>query len=187
MQNPRLATRYAKSLIGLSIERNELEKVYNDMLYLQALAKASREFIVLLKSPVVPIDKKLAVVNALTAGKIGELTTAFNKLLITKGREAYLPEIINTFIEQYKSFKKIHTIKLTTATPVSEELRNEIVRKVKSETAFENIELSAEVKEELIGGFVLQIGDTLVDASIAFDLNAIRKQFQNNDFVYNIR
>ncbi|MEJ7683572.1 MAG: F0F1 ATP synthase subunit delta [Segetibacter sp.] len=55
---PRLAGRYAKSLIDLAVERNYLEEVYKDMLYLQAVCKASREFVVLLKSPVIPIDKK---------------------------------------------------------------------------------------------------------------------------------
>jgi F-type H+-transporting ATPase subunit delta len=50
-----------------------------------------------------------------------------------------------------------------------------------------NIELTTEVDEDLIGGFVLEIGDTLVDASVAYDLNAIRKQFLNNDFIYKIR
>ena len=50
-----------------------------------------------------------------------------------------------------------------------------------------NIELNATVDESLIGGFVLQVGDTLVDASIAYDLNVISKQFLNNDFIYKIR
>ncbi len=50
-----------------------------------------------------------------------------------------------------------------------------------------NIELTAVVDENIIGGFVLQIGNTLVDASIAYDLNAIKKQFLNNDFIYKIR
>jgi F-type H+-transporting ATPase subunit delta len=187
MQNPRLSARYAKSIIGLAIERNELEKVYEDMLYLQGLIKASREFVVLIKSPVVTADKKQIVIDALTTGKISELTHGFIRLLVNKSRESNLPEIISAFIEQYKQFKNIHTIKLTTATPVSEELKNEIVKQVRSQTAFQNIDLATEVKEDIIGGFVLQIGDTLVDASISYDLNEIRKQFLNNDFVYNIR
>jgi F-type H+-transporting ATPase subunit delta len=51
----------------------------------------------------------------------------------------------------------------------------------------QNIELEAVVNEDLIGGFVLEAGDKLVDASIAYDLKQIARQFENNDFIYKIR
>jgi F-type H+-transporting ATPase subunit delta len=50
-----------------------------------------------------------------------------------------------------------------------------------------NVELEAVVKEDIIGGFVLEAGDRLIDASIAYDLREVRKQFLNNDFIYKIR
>ncbi len=187
MLNPRLATRYAKSLIGLSIERGQLDQAHNDMRYIQAVTKSNADFVALLRSPIIASDKKESILEAVTKGKIGELSTAFIRLLIRKGRESNLPEIAHAFIEQYKENQQIHTVKLTTATPVSEEVKKEIVEKVKSQSGMKNIELSTVVDEDLIGGFVLQIGDTLVDASIAYDLNAIKKQFLNNDFIYKIR
>ena len=187
MLNPRLAGRYAKSLIDLAIERNELETVYKDILFLQEVCNNSREFVALMKSPVIDIDKKEKVFAAVTKGRISELTASFHHLLIRKGREANFPEIIQAFISQYNKYKGIHIIKLTTAAPVSEELKQEIVSKVQSQTSMKKIELRTEVKEDLIGGFVLEMGDMLVDASISYDLKAIRKQFLNNDFIYKIR
>jgi ATP synthase, F1 delta subunit len=187
MPNPRLAARYAKSLIDLAGEKNQLETVYNDMLYLQALCKSSREFTALLRSPVVKPDKKEAIVGAVTNGKVSELTSAFNRLLINKGRESNLPEIIVAFIKQYKELKGIHTIRLTTATPISEEVKKQIISRVQSQSHMQHIDLVTEVNDDIIGGFVLEIGDQLVDASIAYDLNKIKTQFLNNDFIYKIR
>lgn len=187
MPNPRLAARYAKSLIDLANERNQVEPVYNDMLFLQALCRDSRDFLMLLRSPVVKADKKIAIVLAVTKGKISELTDSFNRLMITKGRESYLPEISSAFIDQYKHQKGIHTIKLTTAVPVTEDVKKQIIGAVQKQTNLSNIELTATVNEDIIGGFVLEIGDTLVDASIAYDLNKIKAQFMNNDFIYKIR
>lgn len=187
MPNPRLAARYAKSLIGLANEKNQVEPVYKDMLFLQMLCKESRDFLVLLRSPIVKADKKVAIVEAVTKGKIGELTAAFNRLLINKGRESILPEIITSFIDQYKQQKGIYTIKLTTAVPVSEDMKNQIIGQVQKQTNMNNIDLKASVNEEIIGGFVLEIGDQLIDASIAYDLNKIKSQFMNNDFIYKIR
>lgn len=187
MKNPRLAGRYAKSLIDLAVEKNELEKVYADMQYLQAVCKVSKEFVGLLKSPIIPIDKKSGALKAVTNGKISELTTAFNQLLINKNREFYLPEIINAFIDQYNAIKGIHKVKLTTATPISEEMKASIVNKMKSETKLQQIELETAVNEELIGGFVLEFNNNLVDASVQRDLRDVRKQFEKNVYVQQIR
>src|SRR5215207_2019454 len=119
MSNPRLAYRYAKSIIDLSQEKGQLEEVFNDMLFLQKIIKENRDLLVLLRSPVITADKKLKVVEAVTTGRVTEITALFNKLLITKGRESALPEVIGSFIQQYKELKSIHTVKLTTATPIS--------------------------------------------------------------------
>jgi F-type H+-transporting ATPase subunit delta len=187
MLNPRLAGRYAKALLDLAIEKGMLEAVNDDMLYLQQISRTNKDFVNLLKSPVISSEKKVAILGAVTAGKIGELTNSFISLLIRKGRELNLPEIANAFVEQYKTYNNIYSVKLTTAHPISDTLKQEIVDKVKSQTEMQNIALTTETNEELIGGFVLEVGGTLVDASIAYDLNTIRKQFLNNDFIYKIR
>ncbi len=188
MQNPRLAGRYAKSLMDLAIEKNELESSYNDMLLLQNIFRNNREFVTVMRSPVILPDKKQEIFKAVAqGGRISQLTTLFYQLLVRKSREASFPEIVNAFIDQYKLHKNIHTVKLTTAKPVSEEVKQEIIRKVQGQNPLKNIELKTEVKEDLIGGFVLEMGDLLVDASIAYDLKEIKKQFLNNDFIYKIR
>ena len=78
-------------------------------------------------------------------------------------------------------------MRLTTALPVSDALKNEIVAQVKKTGGFDNIELQEVVDPAIIGGFVLQAGDQLIDASISYDLKNIARQFENNDFIYKIR
>jgi F-type H+-transporting ATPase subunit delta len=187
MPNPRLAGRYAKSLIDLAIEKNQLDEVYQDMLFLQKVCSDNKDFVSMLKSPVISADKKEKILEAVTKGKVTVLTALFNKLLVKKGREKYLPEIAKAFIQQYKDHRNIFSVKLTTAVPVSEELKNAILNKIRTETAMQHLELDTAVQEDLIGGFVLEIGDQLVDASISYDLNNVRKQFRNNDFIYKVR
>ncbi|MBL7758150.1 MAG: ATP synthase F1 subunit delta [Chitinophagaceae bacterium] len=187
MPNPRLAARYAKSLIDLSIEKGQLEQVYQDMQWLQAACKGSRDFLNLLRSPVIKSDTKRKVLEAATAGKLSELTAGFIRLLVTKGRESNLPEITAAAINFYKQHKNIYTVQLTTATPVDSAVRAAIIEQVKKSAGVQHIELEEKVNPDIIGGFVLQLGDKLVDASIAYDLRAIAKQFDNNDFIYKIR
>ena len=187
MPNPRLANRYAKSLLDLSIERGQLEQVFADMKWLQSVCKSNPDFVNLLRSPIIKGDKKAKIIDAVTGGRVGELTAAFNRLLVNKNRESHLPEIITAFISQYKQHKNIYTVKLTTAVPVSEELKKTVVDHLRNNSDMKNIELETAVNSDLIGGFVLQAGDKLVDGSVAYDLKTIARQFENNDFIYKVR
>lgn len=187
MPNLRIASRYAKSLIDLATEKAALETVYGDMQFLQSVTSASREFVNLLRSPIVKADKKQAIINAIVNGKVGELTTAFIQLLVNKGREADLPEIIQAFIEQYNTVKGIHIAQLTTAVEVDEAVKQNIVNKLKADTGYNNVQLQTRVNPDLIGGFVLEFNNNLVDASVLRDLKDIRKQFAKNVYVSSIR
>ena len=141
MPNPRLASRYAKSLIDLSLEKGQLDQVYADMQWLQAVCRSNRDFVNLLRSPVIKADTKKKILGAITKGNISEITAAFNTLLITKSRESVLPEIINAFIAAYKVHKNIQVIKLTTASPVTDAVKKAIIEQVKKTAGFEKIEL----------------------------------------------
>lgn len=187
MQNPRLAGRYAKSLVVLAQEQNQLEAVYADMKYLQDVCKQSREFANVLRSPVIRNEVKEKVLTEVVSKNISLLSNSFLQLLVRKNREANLAEIAAAVIDQYNEIKDIHRVKLTTATPVSEELKTSIASKVKTDAGLANVELVTEVKESIIGGFQLEYKGNLIDASIARDLRDIQKQFQKNIYVQNIR
>ena len=187
MLNTRVASRYAKSLLDLAAEKGQMEEVHKDMLYLQELTKGSRDFLNLLRSPVIKADTKLKAIDAVTKGKVSDLTTAFIQLMTNKTREAVLPEIIVSFIRQYKDRKGIKTVKLTTAVAVSDNVKSQIISQLKKAGGFDNLELQEVVDPSIIGGFVLQTGDKLIDASISYDLRNVARQFENNDFIYKIR
>ncbi len=187
MNNPRLAGRYAKSLINLSVEQQNLDTVYADMKFLQSVCKSNKDFVAILKSPVIQSDKKEKIIESITSSRVTNLTTLFIRLLIRKTREMNLPEIAEAFISQYNSIKNIHKVKITTAVPMGSSLHDAIVDKVKSSSSMQNIELETAVEDELIGGFKLEMGDLLVDATILRDLNDVKKQFLSNEYIHKIR
>ena len=187
MKNPRLAYRYAKSILGLAVERNELEAVKDDMQLLAKICKENPEFTMVLDSPVIPASKKKSIIEAVLDGKVNEMTTLFIRLLLQKHRELNLPQIAQSFQEQYNVMHNIHKVIFTSAAPVSEELQQEIAKKIKADKQLENIEWEAHVDESLIGGFKLQLADLLIDASISNDLKDIKRQFMNNDYMHKLR
>ncbi len=187
MQNPRLAGRYAKSLVDLATELNQLDVVYADMKWLQRVNKGNADFTAVLRSPVIKPAVKEKIIDAVVTTKVNTTTASFVRLLVRKGRESNLPEIADAFVEQYNKLKNIYRVKLTTATPVGEDVKADIIAKIKSSTPLQNIELETAVEDELIGGFVLEMGDSLVDASILRDLKDIQKQFMDNQYIHKIR
>ncbi len=187
MPNPRLASRYAKALIDLAVEKEQLEQVFADIKWLDAICKSNRDFVNVLRSPIIKGEVKKKIIDVVTNGRISDITSKFIVLLVTKNRESNLSEMTTAFINAYKEHKNIHTVKLTTAIPANEKVKNALVSQIKKSAGIENIEVVEKVDPDLIGGFVLQIGDKLIDASVAYDLKAIAKQFDNNDFIYKIR
>jgi F-type H+-transporting ATPase subunit delta len=187
MLNPRLATRYAKSLLDIAVERGDLESIKADVDFLSRITKSSRELRSMLRSPIVNSDKKLVAMNTICKDRIGVITSAFIRLLITKNRENVLPEILEAFYDQYNELKGIHKVKFITAKPISDELRDGLLRKFKIDAHIEHVELSTEVREDIIGGFILEYDNKLIDASIIRGLRDVKRQFYRNDYMYNIR
>jgi F-type H+-transporting ATPase subunit delta len=183
MSVTRIATRYAKSLIDLAVEQGKLEQVSADMNTLSAAVK-NRDLYLFLKSPIIHADKKNAALDALFKGKIDSLTLAYLNLLVNKGREPYLPEIAAEFIAQYKTLKKITTVTVTSAEPLSEAVLNALKAKLlASDITSENLDVVTRVDPELLGGFVLEFDNKRYDASVAHKLDELRAQFSKNLFV----
>jgi F-type H+-transporting ATPase subunit delta len=187
MNNPRLAGRYAKSLIDLATEQNQLDAICADIKLIQRICKSNPDFVGVLQSPVIKPNVKGKIIESVLSTQVSTLTSAFISLLVRKGREINLPEIVNAFVEQFNAIRNIHQVKITTAVAMSDELKNSILDKVKSSTSLQNVELETAVKDELIGGFVLEMGGNLVDASIQRDLKDIKKQFMDNHYVHKLR
>ena len=187
MINPRLAQRYAKSLVDISREMNRLDEVRKDVLLLQHIMKSSREFVVMLNSPVISSDKKFKLINAVTKGETSNIMQTFLKLLTSKNREDTLQGIVSSFLEQYNKINGLHNATLITAAPISEKLLQSFIDKIKASYSINHLTLKTEVDEKLIGGFILEMEGKMIDASILRDLTDVKKQFANNDYIQGLR
>ena len=187
MNNPRLAQRYAKSLIDIATQYDKLEEVHNDVLFLKSVVDQSREFVLMLESPIIKPDKKYKIINSITQGNISTITETFLKLICNKNREANLPGVMRSFIEQYNSIIGLHIAKLTTATAVSKELVDSFISKIKANTSYNNVQMETVVDDKIIGGYMLQMEGKLVDKSILRNLKDLSKQFADNEYLHKLR
>lgn len=179
----RIATRYAKSLLELANEQGKLEAVHNDVLLLQS-ASTNRDLHLMLKSPIIQADKKIAVMNALFGSKMDKLTMAYVSLLANKGREGYLPEIAAEFLNQYRSYKKITAVRIITSETLGESVLSDIRAKIiASGVATDNLEVETAIDPALIGGFVLEFDNKRYNASLSHKLEEMKDLFTQNLYV----
>lgn len=183
MSSTKLASRYAKSILDLAIEQGKLELVLKDMRLLDQAMDSNRDFYLMLKSPIVNGDKKMDVVLKAFHSSISEITENFIGILMRKNRESYLPEIIDEFINQYNKFMHITPVKITTAQQISADMQHNLIEKLKATAGLQLIELTTAIDESLIGGYVLQWEDKLIDNSISRGLAMMKDEFDNNDYV----
>lgn len=183
MSASNIASRYAKALMGLAIERGELSSVHGDMEVFDKSLASNQDLQALLKSPIVNTDKKQTILTKLFGEVFNQTTNSFMGIVLRKRREAYLPEIVDAFIEQYRTYKSITTAKLVTAVPVDDNLLNKVKSMVLAHTGRKNIELTTKVDKSLIGGFILTFDDKLYDSSISHKLAKLRKQFVENKYI----
>jgi F-type H+-transporting ATPase subunit delta len=167
----------------LAVEKGSLDQVHADMQLFTKVCEENRDFMLMLRSPVIKHDKKNDVLKKIFQGKVNPLTLAIFDIITRKNREPLLPEIASSFHAAYNVHKGIGEATVTTAIPMDQELRNEIEVIAKKISDKKELELQERVDAEMIGGFVLKVGDQQVDASLKNKLNALKIKFSKNPYI----
>lgn len=178
----KLGDRYAKSIIELAAEKGQLEAVRKDFKLILDVIRENRDFRAMLKSPVVNPTVKQKILTKVFAGKLSPITDLFVQIIVRKHREMYLLDIAERFVHQYELRNNITRGVLTSAIPLSDAQRKTILEKVEKQMGTTFL-LEEKVNPELIGGFVLRVGDVLFDGSIATELKDLKSEFVNNPYV----
>ena len=182
MADQRVAARYAKSLLDLGKEMGTLSAVKADMDLLSKTMAESRELRLLLRNPIVKHDKKMAILKAIFEGKVSDMTLRFFTILTEKNREASIESIGPEFLAQYNVLQGIQSAEVTSATPLTPDARAEIQALVTKQTGLTEVQLTEKVDADLIGGFVLRVGDNQIDDSVRTSLRKLRTSLQENSY-----
>jgi F-type H+-transporting ATPase subunit delta len=164
-------------LIELSIEKKILDRVMEDMEMISSLCVRNRQFMLFLKNPIIKNYKKLSVLKKIFEKKVNELTYRFIDIITRKSREDVLPEIANEFLVQYRQYRKIEIVEVTTPIKLDEALQSEFEKLAKNYIGKDwTVRLVEKVNKELIGGYIVKIGDRQIDDSVLSKLRDVKKQ-----------
>ncbi len=177
MKSTKAAPRYAKALLELAVEQNKLEQVADNMRYLLEINDETKDFQIMLGSPVIKSDKKLQIFDQLF-DRFEKLTALFIHQVTKNGREYMLPEIAKSFESQLKTYKGIVPVTLITASKLADKTRELIIEKIQKSIKGQ-LEINESIDETLIGGFIVRMGNKQIDSSIARQFNNIKQQLAN--------
>jgi F-type H+-transporting ATPase subunit delta len=182
MKNQKLAKRYAYSLLTLATEMNKADVIFSDMKSIGSVIDESKELEVILKSPVIKDHLKIKILKTIFDGRIDILTEKFIALLIKNNRETYLHEVVFSFVSLYNEQKNIKTAYITTAQPLNAEnlaKLKELTRLIKADS----VNIVEKVDKSIIGGFMLNVDDYQIDASVQSKLKELERVFSSNTYI----
>lgn len=178
MSDGTISVRYAKALIKFAMEQKSTDRVYAEMQSLRDVLMGVPELKSAICNPTLAEEVKLSLIKtSITNGEsiLSESTESFLKLVLKHGREDVLPLMAVSYISMYRAQNGILFTKLITATPINMHTVKrfeDIVHGLHKGT----IEWGQTVDPEIEGGFILQINDKRLDASIAAQIRKVKKE-----------
>lgn len=176
MSEIQVASRYANSLLDLAKERNSLEAIKSDLDSFLAVLRGTPELRAVLKNPIISPDKKFSIIKEVFGPSVQEIVISFFKIVISKGRAEVLYETAKQFVNGYNQINGIIKASVVSAVQLTEENKTE-VRRVVEQATQKKVMLETRVEPDLIGGFVLTVGDKQFDASLSSSLSKLKKEF----------
>lgn len=178
MAQTRAAIRYAKAVLDLAKDQKSDSAVNDDMKSIANAVEASKELSDMLHSPVIPTATKKSALLAVFVN-LNKLTINLIDTLIENRRIDIFGSVAETYNQLYDKEQGTQVAKVTTAVPLTDELKKMVLVKVKELTG-KDAEITNVVDENILGGFILRVGDLQYDASIANKLNKLKREFTLN-------
>ena len=175
-----IARRYATALADFAAANGEERAVYDDALRLIAVHDEDMSVRAALLSPVLPVTAKRTLLRQALDGEVCRPSDRVIELVLHHRREKYLCLMLHSYVGLYKRRHGIVDAVLATAAPVSDETAGRIVSMTQMRTHSRDVELHRTVDPSLIGGFVFRMDALLIDASLARQLENVRRAWGDN-------
>jgi len=178
MDNGRISVRYARALFQLAQQQDCEEAVYNGLTrFAHNYLLAITQFNEVLADPILAREEKVKLIEMAVGEPLHDCLKQFITFVANQKREDKMFLIAMKFMEMYRAKHNILSTQVTTATELSEETYDKIKAFIK-QTFNAEAEMDVKIDPSLIGGFILDIENTRMDASVAGQLNTLKNKLK---------
>lgn len=178
MAGTRAAIRYAKAVLSLATDKQSADAVNGDM---QAIANAiseNNELSNALKSEIVKAEvKKTILLEAFP--NANTITQELFNVLMDNKRMELIEQVATKYSELFDIQNGQENAVVTTAVPMTEDIEIKVLAKIK-ELTNKAVTVENVIDEDILGGFILRVGDVEYNASIQNRLNKLKREFTLN-------
>jgi F-type H+-transporting ATPase subunit delta len=160
--------------MGLAVEQGKVLEIEKDMRQILDTIEGSDPLKDVLHSPVITDHDKGTALNALFQ-KTQPLTSELFNLLGTNKRVDLLKEVGEQYVALFDKMQGQDVATVVTTVPLNESLEKKILKQLKDLTGREVV-IENKIDPELIGGFILQMGDLEYNASISNKLGNLKRE-----------
>lgn len=171
------AITYAYSLFSLAEEENKEQEIFEELTELVGIFTKNPDYTVLLDSPTVNVSERCNLIDE-AFSECGEYVKNFLKILCEKKYIHIFPECAREYEKQYNKKLGIEKVTAITAVPLSNELKEKLIKKLEKDTG-KKIVLAERVDKSILGGIILRTENSQTDASVRARLEGIRAELSS--------
>jgi F-type H+-transporting ATPase subunit delta len=169
-----IAQVYARSLFEVAKQQDKLDDIRDQLGEFADAVEADRALTTFFFSPYFSTDEKKEGLHKAVTGAEPILMNFF-ELLLEKHRMPAIYRIRRVYENMWREEHKLLTVHVTSAVELDEKLVKSLGDRISEKTG-RQVDLSAKVEPEIIGGIVLRVGNSILDASIRNRLEQLRRQ-----------
>lgn len=179
MLTSKVAKRYAQGLLNFTQESGNTDSVFTEMGDIVKTIEKSKELQSFFASPIIDVKKKVSI--ALEIFKdFSPVTKSMLQLIIKQGRESQMQNIAQEYINKVEDINGVQRITITSASALSSENISNILKSSELVNHDNKFDVKSIINPEILGGYILRVGDQQVDASVKSKLSKLKKEFQLN-------
>jgi F-type H+-transporting ATPase subunit delta len=175
----KIASPYAEALLDFAKRGKSFDEMNQDINVISQFVSSSKDLERFLANPVVTNESKKTVLKDLLGEQVSAPTLKFLMLLVEKDRIEYLGPITDAYTALAAKESSSEVAEVTSVTHLSSAQQEKLKSNLKKLRGTSNIELVLKVDPTLLGGFVVQIGSSVLDFSLAGALNKMQNHFQS--------
>ncbi|MGL4362119.1 MAG: ATP synthase F1 subunit delta [Cellulosilyticaceae bacterium] len=170
--------RYATALYEIAKEKGAIESFQHQAEMLVKLIGEQDEYLMLLSHPGVLVEEKMRLIDEAFSKQVEDEFVGLLALIVKKGRQDYILDILNAFIDLAKTEAGLVQATVTSAIALQEKQLAQIKANIEQNTG-KQVELEVVVDKTLIGGLIVRVGDKVVDGSVRGQMNTLKSELSN--------
>ena len=170
--------RYATALFDIAKSEGKMATYEQEVKVIVTALQDESDFMAVLENHKVTTEEKINLIETVFADKIENPILGLLVLLVKKGRQSEMINILESFLERIKKESGIVKATVTSAVALSESQVEAIKAKLEASTK-SKIELETIIDEGIIAGLVIRVGDKVVDASVKGEMQTLKKQLSD--------